>query len=543
MIKDLRNVELAAVPVDFADIFSPAAVQFVATLVRLDRQGHFGGVSIREIREHRASYQRWIDQGNLPEFSSEVRAVTNDPEWKARLTPRWLQKRWVEITGPADDRKGMVNRANSGANVTLEDLEDATAPTWKGRSAAFANLRDFSRHDLSFQHEKKGLIKMNDQAATLKIRPRGLHLTEKHMSVDGEHVPAFLFDFGFSFFHTAKSMVEQGKGPSYYLAKTEHPIEATYYRHLFEFCEHHFRLSHGVSSATFLIEDILGAFNAERIVYEMGDYIDGLNCGRWDYIASFIYKFRLHPIGLLPDRSLVTMTVPFMQAYVDHVIAVCHRRGIHAMGGMAAQVPYKGDETFSGGALTQFNDEQNQKVYRDKLREVRAGHDGTWVAHPSFVPIAEQAFGSYLHELDHQIGKQIDRRVTASDLLTGFQGPVTEEGIREIVHASLEYRAAYLNGIGAAAITYRRQDGTVYANLMEDAATCRISDNLMWRLLHENRGSDRYTSTWEFVIDAIGSSKHKTSVTKDYFDYLTDPSIPDHFTLSLYEKLLLTEQE
>lgn len=538
MIPDLRNVEiLRAVPTDCLEVMSPDAAKFVATLVRLDRQGYFGGVSISEIRGHRASYQSWIDAGNLPSFSTETRAIAGDA-WTARPIPRWMEKRWVEITGPADDAKGAINRANSGADVTLEDLEDATAPTWKSRCNAFRNLRKFATRDLSFQHEKKGLIRMKDNAATLKIRPRGLHLTEKHMTVDGQFVPAFLFDFGFSFWNTAKALVERGRGPSYYFAKTEHPIEATYYRHLLQFCEDSLKITQGTSSVTFLIEDILGALNAERIIYEMRNYIDGLNCGRWDYIASFLYKFRKHSIGLLPNRGLVTMSVPFMEAYVDHVIAVCHRRGIHAVGGMAAQVPSKGDINFTGQALAAFNAEQNDKVSQDKLREVRAGHDGTWVAHPDFVPIANEAFGSYLQERPHQIDKQISRRVTADDLLRGLNGLITEDGVREIVHASLEYRAAYLNGIGAAGITYRRKDGTVYANLMEDAATCRISDNLMWRWLRSLQVS------LEQIGILIEQSPHSKSLaSRDYMDYLLNDDVQDHFTLGLYEKLLLAEQE
>ncbi|HXV27320.1 MAG TPA: malate synthase A [Candidatus Paceibacterota bacterium] len=526
---------LRPVPPEHRDIFSPQALAFVAELTLRDREGLISAADIRHLRLMRRETQERIDAGNLPVMPYRSAQLAQDASWHARPVPDWLKRRWVEITGDAGDRKGMLYRANSGADVTLEDLEDASAPTWSNRVNAFANLRDFVRGELSFLHPAKGNLTLSDRPAVLKIRPRGLHLDEPRMLVDGAPVPASIFDFGFSFWHTAREMTANGFGPSYYIPKTEHSWEAQWWANLFAYAEDALGIPHGTSSITFLMEDILGVMHAEGIIEVAREYVDGLNCGRWDEIASFLYKFRRHPNGILPDRGLVTMSTPFMEAYAQHVIGVCHRRGIHAVGGMAAQVPFKGDAA--------FNELMFAKVREDKVRECRLGHDGTWVAHPDFVAVARNEFAEYLYERNHQINDVSYEAAPAERLLAGVTGPVTAEGVREVVYASLAYRRSYLNGVGAAGITYRRRDGSLYANLMEDAATCRISDNMVWRWLREGIVLDNGTRVDMESVSAAAKEFGTLAdpAAKDYFAYLLDDTTPDHFTLRTQNLLLDAE--
>ena len=334
-----------------------------------------------ELLAKREARKQRIDAGELPDFLPETKEI-RDREWTVAPIPADLQDRRVEITGPVD-RKMIINALNCGANVFMADFEDANAPTWANNIEGQLNLRDAVRRSISFTAGAKQYA-LHEKTATLVVRPRGWHLPEKHLFVDGEPVSASLFDFGLYFFHNAKEAASHGTGPYFYLPKMESHLEARLWNDVFVRAQQELGVPVGTIRATVLIETILAAFEMDEILYELRDHSSGLNCGRWDYIFSFIKKFRAHPDFLMPDRASVTMDKPFLDAYVALLIRTCHRRGIHAMGGMAAQIPIKNDDA--------ANEAATQKVIADKLREVRAGHDGTWVAHPGLVPVAKQIF-------------------------------------------------------------------------------------------------------------------------------------------------------
>ncbi|MDP8980316.1 MAG: malate synthase A [Acidobacteriota bacterium] len=439
----------------------------------------------QELLAKRRERQRAIDSGALPDFLAETESV-RQADWTVAPIPRDLADRRVEITGPVD-RKMIINALNSGASVFMADFEDANAPTWENNLDGQYNLRDAIAGTIAFTSPEGKRYALAPKIATLMVRPRGWHLEEKHACVDGLAISASLFDFGLFFFHNAKALVAKGSGPYFYLPKMESHLEARLWNDVFNFAQDHVGVPRGTIRATVLIETILAAFEMDEILYELRDHSAGLNCGRWDYIFSFIKKFRNFPKYVMPDRSLVTMDRHFLDSYVQLLIRTCHRRGIHAMGGMAAQVPIKNDPAANDRAL--------DKVRQDKLREVRAGHDGTWVAHPGLVSIAKEIFDAGMPEAN-QIGRVLEpKKVSAENLLSVPDGPITEAGLRWNIDVGLRYVEAWLRGLGCVPIY----------NLMEDAATAEICRSQVWQWVrHGAHFDDGRAITADFVRQAIG---------------------------------------
>ena len=456
-----QGVEIHAPVNGFDSILTDDALAFVAELHRrFDARR-------RDLLAQRERRQKAFDAGELPGFLPETVSV-REGDWRVARAPRDLDDRRVEITGPTD-RKMMINALNSGANVFMADLEDSLSPTWVNVAGGHLNLRDAVRREIGFVDDARGKsYELADRTATLVVRPRGWHLPEKHVMVDGEPISASLFDFGLYMFHNAAELLSRGSGPYFYLPKLESHLEARLWNDAFVFAQERLEIPHGTVRATVLIETILAAFEMDEILYELRDHAAGLNAGRWDYIFSLIKKFRNRSDMILPDRSAVTMTVPFMKAYAELLVRTCHRRGAHAIGGMAAYIPSRRDP--------EANERAMEGVAADKRREAGQGYDGTWVAHPDLVPVAREAFDDALGSGPHQ--KSVlrdDLEVGAEDLLpTSVEGAVTEDGVRMNVDVGLQYLNAWLTGNGAAAIY----------NLMEDAATAEISRAQLWQWLH-----------------------------------------------------------
>ncbi len=442
----------------FSQILTPEAMEFVALLERT-----FGRRRL-DLLDRRDERQAEIDAGVMPDFLPETEHIRNS-EWTVAPIPEDLRDRRVEITGPVD-RKMIINALNSGANVFMADFEDSHSPTWEATIAGQINLRDAVRGDITLTAPNGKFYALNDQIATLMVRPRGWHLVEKHVLVDGKPISASLFDFGLFFFHNAKKQMANGSGPYFYLPKLESHLEARLWNDVFVLAQDQLGVPQGTIRATVLIENILATFEADEILYELRDHSAGLNCGRWDYIFSAIRKFQKHPQFYLPDRAKVTMTTHMMRSYSLYVIKVCHQREIHAMGGMAAQIPIKSDPEANTKAL--------EKVRADKTREAKDGHDGTWVAHPGLVAIAREEFDKYMPTPNQIFRKLDDFEVTAADLLSIPEGGITEEGLRLNVDVGIQYMAAWLSGNGCVPIY----------NLMEDAATAEISRSQIWQWLH-----------------------------------------------------------
>jgi malate synthase len=439
------------------EILSADALEFVAALQR-----EFRGERARLLRA-RAERQADLDSGAMPDFPAETAGI-RARDWRVAEVPPDLQDRRVEITGPVE-RKMMINALNSGASVFMADFEDANSPTWENVVAGQKNLVDAIERTIELQTEDK-TYRLNDDTAVLVVRPRGWHLPEKHVQVDGEPVSASLFDFGLYLFHNAERLAARGTGPYFYLPKLENRFEARLWNAVFEYAQDRLGLERGTIKATVLIETILAAFEMEEILYELRDHSAGLNAGRWDYIFSVIKKFRSRTGFLLPDRADVTMTVPFMRAYTELLVRSCHRRGAHAIGGMAAFIPSRRDPEVNEVAL--------QKVREDKLRESGDGFDGTWVAHPDLVPVAKEVFDDALGERPNQRERlRDDVEVTAEELLDVRipEAGVTDAGVRANVGVGIRYLESWLRGVGAAAIF----------NLMEDAATAEISRSQIWQ--------------------------------------------------------------
>jgi malate synthase len=442
----------------FAEILTPAALEFIASLHRRFNDRRLELLAAREARQQR------IDAGELPDFLPETADIRN-ADWTVAPIPADLQDRRVEITGPVD-RKMVINALNSGASVFMADFEDAHAPTWEATIEGQINLRDAVRRTISYEHPTKGTYRLNEKTAVLLVRPRGWHLPENHLLVDDRPISGSLFDFGLYFFHNVHALLERGTGPYFYLPKLESHLEARLWNDLFTFAQQALGIPHGTIRATVLIENILASFEMHEILWELRDHSAGLNCGRWDYIFSAIRKFRNHPDVLFPDRVQVTMTRHMMRSYSLLTIQTCHRRGVHAMGGMAAQIPIKDDPAANEIAL--------EKVRQDKLREVRDGHDGTWVAHPGLVPIAKAVFDAHMPTPNQLHVRREDVQVTSADLLRIPSGAITEEGFLANIDIGLQYVEAWLNGVGCVPIY----------NLMEDAATAEISRSQLWQWLH-----------------------------------------------------------
>ena len=443
---------------EFAQILTEPALDFVASLHR-----EFN-LRRKQLLERRAERQQAIDAGHFPDFLPET-AHIRESEWRVAPTPPDLEDRRVEITGPVD-RKMMINALNSGARVFMADFEDALSPTWENVVQGQINLRDAVRRTISFESPDGRVYRLADKTATLVVRPRGWHLVERHVLVDGEPISASLFDFGLYFFHNAHELRARNTGPYFYLPKLESHLEARLWNDVFNFAQDRLGIPRGTIRATVLIETILAAFEMDEILWELRDHAAGLNAGRWDYIFSVIKKFRRHREFLLPDRAQVTMTVPFMRAYTELLVRTCHRRGAHAIGGMAAFIPSRRDPQVNEIALA--------KVREDKEREAKDGFDGTWVAHPDLVPVALEVFDCVVGEQPHQKHRlREDVQVTARDLLDVRVpgGRITEGGLRNNVSVALQYLDSWLRGQGAAAIF----------NLMEDTATAEISRAQLWQ--------------------------------------------------------------
>lgn len=448
---------------EYETIVTAEALQFVAKLVRAF------GERREELLLQRKQRQHDIDAGMLPDFAADTLGV-REGDWTIAPIPNDLLDRRVEITGPAGDRKMVINALNSGAKTFMADFEDANSPTWRNTIEGQMNLRDAIRGTIRYVNPDGKEYRLKDGKATLIVRPRGWHLVEKHVHMNGRPIPASLFDFGLFFFHNAKALIDNGSGPYYYLPKIESYLEARLWNDVFTFAERELGIPYGMTKATVLIETITAAFEMDEILYELRDHAVGLNCGRWDYIFSYLKKMRNMPSFILPDRSQVTMMSPFMRAYSLLVIQTCHRRNAHAIGGMAAQIPIKDDP--------QANERAMNQVRADKEREVRDGHDGTWVAHPALVPIAMKVFDRHMPTANQIHVKRDEVRITARDLLEVPQGTITEKGMRTNISVGIRYIAAWLNGSGAVPLFH----------LMEDAATAEISRAQVWQWIRHPQG-------------------------------------------------------
>jgi malate synthase len=473
----------------------------------------------RRLLEAREQRMRRLADGELPDFLAETASVRDDPGWRVAAAPADLEDRRVEITGPVD-RKMMINALNSGASVFMADFEDANSPTWENCVQGQANLIDAATGEISLVTPEKTYT-LADVAATLLVRPRGWHLHEKHVLVDGDPISASLFDFGLYMFHCAERLLERGSGPYFYLPKLESHLEARLWNDVFLAAQERLDLPSGSIRATVLIETILAAFEMEEILFELREHSAGLNAGRWDYMFSVIKKFRDRPSFVLPDRSQVTMTVPFMRAYTELLVRTCHRRGAHAIGGMAAYIPSRRDPEVNELAL--------EKVADDKVREANDGFDGTWVAHPDLVPTAKAEFDRVLGGRPNQVSKlREDVSVTAPDLLNvaATPGDITDAGVLLNVSVGIQYIASWLAGTGAAAIN----------NLMEDAATAEISRSQIWQWIrHDRVERDRVE---QVVADETARLGEAYRPAADLFRQVAvEPGFVEFLTLPAYELL------
>ena len=440
--------------------------------------------------EERKVQQQKFDDGELPCFPKETKDI-RDKDWFAGTTPEDLLDRRVEITGPVD-RKMVINALNSGAKTFMADFEDSTSPTWNNLMQGQQNLKDAVNKTIYLFDEKKNKeYKLKEETAVLLVRPRGIHLNEKHILINGEETSGSLVDFGLYVFHNHKALAANNTAPYFYLPKLEHYLEARWWNEIFEFTEEYLDIKKSTLKATVLVETITASFQLDEIIYELRNHIVGLNCGRWDYIFSYIKKFRNNDKFIVPDRDQVTMVSPFMKAYSELVIQRCHKRNIHAIGGMAAQIPIKNDEAANEIA---FN-----KVKTDKEREVKNGHDGTWVAHPDLVEVAMRIFNENMPTKNQIHVKRNELHITEADLLEVPQGTITEEGVRKNINISVLYIASWLNGQGAAALNH----------LMEDAATAEISRSQLWQWLRNGVTLDNGKVLTEKYYDKIAMEEYE----------------------------------
>jgi malate synthase len=523
---------------EYAQILTPEALAFVASLHR-----QFEGPR-QELLARRELRQREFDAGKLPDFLPATRSI-REAEWKIADQPRDLLDRRVEITGPTD-RKMVINALNSGASTFMADFEDANCPTWANMLEGQINLRDAVRRTITFEQagtagEGKGspgsrTYRLNEKTAVLIPRPRGWHLDEKHVKIDGKRVAGGIFDFALFFFHNADELLARGSGPYFYLPKLESHLEARLWNDVFKAAQDELGIPQGTIRATALIETVLAAFEMDEILWELKDHSAGLNIGRWDYIFSCIKKFRSHPGFCLADRGQVTMTAPFMRAYALALVKVCHRRNAPAMGGMAAQIPIKGDPVANEAAL--------EKVRQDKLREVTDGCDGTWVAHPALVPIAKQVFDEHM-PAPNQYGRQRpDVSYTAAELLDFRpEKPITEAGLRNNISVGIQYLGAWLAGNGCVPVF----------NLMEDAATAEISRSQLWQWIRSPKGvlDDGRKVTVELARKLLAEELPRVRTTlgeeawragryeaaAKLFDGLTTGEYVDFLTLPAYDRI------
>jgi malate synthase len=502
-------------------ILSEEASRFLSKLARAFEPRR------RQLLADRRVRQQEVDSGAMPQFLPSTANIRSS-DWQVAHIPADLLDRRVEITGPVD-RKMIINALNSGASVFMADFEDSNSPTWSNVMQGQVNLRDAVRGAISFTSPEGKLYEVCETPAVLMVRPRGWHLVEKHVLLDGEPISASLFDFGLFFFHNVRALIANGTGPYFYLPKLESHLEARLWNDVFVLAQSELGISRGTIRATVLIETIFAAFEMDEILWELREHSAGLNCGRWDYIFSFIKKFRNQAGFVLPDRAQVTMDQHLMRSYVELLIQTCHRRGVHAMGGMAAQIPIKNDPEANQVAL--------EKVRQDKLREVWAGHDGTWVAHPALVSIACDVFDTYM-PFPNQIDKKPVADVSAADLLTVPTGDITPEGLTRNIDVGLQYLATWLCGNGCVPIY----------NLMEDAATAEISRAQVWQWIkhgaHLSDGQPVTASMVRKILQQQGERlgtqfpARELSLACRLFDQMmTSEEFPEFLTLSAYEFL------
>jgi malate synthase len=496
-------------------ILTSGAVAFVEDLTRRFRS------RIDELLERRRAMQARFNAGARPGFLADTQAVRNG-DWKVGPIPADLQDRRVEITGPVD-RKMIINALNSGANVFMADFEDATSPTWANLITGQANLIDAVRRTISYESDAGKRYSLTPPLATLMVRPRGFHLPEKHFVVDGRPAPGMLVDFGLYFFHNAQALKDAGTGPYFYLPKMQSHLEARLWNEIFVHAQSALQIPAGTIKVTVLIETLPAAFEMDEILFELRDHIVGLNCGRWDYIFSSIKTLQSDSSFVLPDRGQVTMEAPFLRAYTQLLIKTCHRRGAFAMGGMAAQIPIKDDPEANANAMA--------KVRADKLREVREGHDGTWVAHPALVSIARQVFDEGMPAPNQLQRMREDVTANAAALLEAPTGTRTETGLRHNIRVGIQYLEAWLGGQGAVPIY----------NLMEDAATAEISRTQIWQwITHGASLDDGRIVTRALVQQLIAEeSRGRQADARSLFEAVaTSDELTDFLTLPAYELLV-----
>ena len=527
----MEGVEFrAAVPEHFAAILTPEAIAFAVGLERRFRTGR------RKLLAARAARQLRLDAGERPDFLAETKSI-RDAEWTVAPLPADLLDRRVEITGPVD-RKMVINALNSGARVYMADFEDSTTPTWTNLIEGQINLRDAVRRTISFTDEKSGKsYKLVEKPAVLFVRVRGWHLDEAHVYVDGAPMSGGIFDFALHAFHNAHALLQRGSGPYFYLPKMESHLEARLWNEIFLAAEAELKLPPNSIKATVLIETILATFEMDEILYELRDHSAGLNCGRWDYIFSYIKKFAANQNITLPDRAQVTMTTHFMRSYSLLAIKTCHRRNVSAMGGMSALIPIKNDPAANEKAMA--------GVRADKEREASDGHDGTWVAHPGLVPIALEVFDRVMPQ-PNQIEKQLpDYFATADDLLRVPEGSISEAGVRQNVAVGIGYLEAWVRGIGCVPLFI----------LMEDAATAEISRAQLWQWVHHHahlvtgepvtaelchRMIDEELARAEATYDAVRYRSYEMAAVM-MRALIDSPKFADFLTLGAYANLVATE--
>lgn len=522
---------LAPISPSQAEILTPEAMAFIVDLHRAFNPRR------KELLAARSERQKRLDAGEKPDFLSGTREI-RESEWTVAPLPLDLLDRRVEITGPVD-RKMIINALNSGARVFMADFEDSSTPTWNNLLDGHINLRDAIRRTIAFSDPATGKqYKLDEKTAVLFVRARGWHLEERHILVDGEPMSGSIFDFGLYFFHNAKELLARGSGPYFYLPKMESHLEARLWNDIFLRAQQNLGLPSGTIKATVLIETILAAFEMDEILYELREHSAGLNCGRWDYIFSFIKKFANDSRAVLPDRAQVTMTTHFMRSYSKLAIKTCHRRNVHAMGGMSAYIPVKSDPIANEKALEQ--------VRADKEREASDGHDGTWVAHPGLVPVAMAIFDRLMPQ-PNQIAKQSpDYQPTAADLLQVPEGEITEAGLKQNVAVGLGYIEAWLRGIGCVPLF----------NLMEDAATAEISRAQLWQWVHRKATLNDGRIIDIPLVDSLIAAelaKQKTAVDGVRYaayenaaslmsDLVRSPQFIEFLTLPAYQRVLKEER-
>jgi malate synthase len=518
---------------DFEKVLTKEAVAFVADLQRRFNPRR------EELLAARAERQTRLDAGEKPDFLPET-AKIRESDWTVAPLPQDILDRRVEITGPVD-RKMIINALNCGANVFMADFEDASTPTWTNMVDGQFNLASAVHREIDYVDPQTGReYRLNDKTAVLFVRPRGWHLPEKHMTVDGVPVSGSLFDFGLYFFHNAKELLARGSGPYFYLPKMESHLEARLWNDVFVHAQEALGVPQKSIKATVLIETILATFEMDEILWELRDHSAGLNCGRWDYIFSFIKKFREQEWSVLPDRAQVTMTAHFLRSYSQLLIKTCHRREVHAMGGMAAQIPIKNDAAANEAAM--------DRVRADKKREAGDGHDGTWVAHPGLVAIAKAEFDAVMKGANQIARKRQDVHVSAADLIAVPEGTRTEAGLRQNVAVGIGYVEAWLRGIGCVPLF----------NLMEDAATAEISRAQVWQWVrHGQTLQDGRAVTKEFVREIVREENDKVKAAMGEEAYangryedaaqlmielVEQPAFEEFLTLPAYERVLADEK-